>query len=391
MADASLRHFLGVCLGILVFSSTAHLVGPLFPLYQTRFGLTHGDVGWIAALYGFALIPTMFLSGPWSDRFGRSSLLVPAIAIALLSDVVFAGARNVWWLVAGRIAQGVAVGAFFGPATALASDLMDERRPDAAALGAAIASITGAGIGPLISGSLLQANPRGLSWPFLSHLVLLGAAVTLLIPALRRERSVVHRASVTVSQATRDDPGARRLAFAAGFAGWSIGGLLFTMFPVILRPLFEQHWALLAGIALFGLGLAGSATQIITIRWLPKHCLAVGGPCQAFGLFLLVVGLSWRYPALWLAGALLTGLGLASVHRGGIGLSVRATSGARKGWAISRFLCCGFLGMNVPVIGFGFAADVVGLHTALLGYAAVFGTLLMSASLYGLVQLKRLP
>lgn len=254
-----------------------------------------------------------------------------------------------------------------------------------------MASLTGARLGSLISELLVHAYPAASSRPFFVHVGLLVVAGTLLAPTLRWERSVARGGAVTAAASGRDHPVARRLALVAGFATWSVGGLLLTMLPTLLTPLFDEHWALLSGIALFGLGRAGSSAQILTFTWRSKQSLAVGGFSRALGLFVLTAGLSLRHPALSMAGALVIGLGLASVHRGGIGLSVQAAPDARKGWAISRFLCCGFLGMNVPVIGFGFAADRLGLGAALLGYTTLFGTLLACIGAFALAKGESLP
>jgi uncharacterized protein (TIGR00369 family) len=157
-----MREFTLACTAMLVVVSGPTLVSPLYPLFQDRFGLNNGQVGLVAAMYAVTLIPALFVAGPLSDRWGRPALLGPGLALFVLGDLAFIFANSVHWLVAGRLVHGLAMGAFFGPTAALASDLVDKRRPDHAALGVGVASMVGFGIGPLVAGLLihLDLNPR---------------------------------------------------------------------------------------------------------------------------------------------------------------------------------------------------------------------------------------
>lgn len=119
--------------------------------------------------------------------------------------------------------------------------------------------------------------------------------------------------------------------------------------------------------------------------------LAIGALVQTAGLATLVLGLAIDRVGVMLPAVLITGLGLASVHRGGIGLSIKATPAARKGWAISLFLGCAYFAANFPVIGFGVVADHLGMLAALISYATLFGLLLIGSGCYALLKRLALP
>lgn len=61
------------------------------------------------------------------------------------------------------------MGAVFSPLVALASDLMERERPGPAALGAAVACVTGFGVDPLVTGLVLHAGIAPARAPFLIH------------------------------------------------------------------------------------------------------------------------------------------------------------------------------------------------------------------------------
>ena len=380
-----MRHFIYVCVALLVVAWGTHVVAPLYPIYQGQFALTTRDVALIAAMFGLALIPTMLVAGPLSDRWGRPTLLWCGLAAFFVGDVAFAVGAGVPWLVAGRLLQGLAMGAFFGPGAALASDLTDKSWPNMAALGVAVSSMVGFGLGPFVTGWFVQADINPTTLPFLLHAALLLVVAGLLTAALRS--GPARRSDDTPSAGdSRDDPTARRLAILAGFAGWSVGGLLLVMLPTILRPVLGSSWGMLGGTALLGLMVAGAVGQITTYGWAPARALGIGALAETLGFWLLLGGLVTGWLLLILIGVLTTGLGLASLHRGGLGLVIRATAPAHKGWAISMFLACGYFGGNFLVIAFGAATDAFGMLVALTGYAAIFGVLLTVTGSYVLVR-----
>jgi predicted MFS family arabinose efflux permease len=375
-----MREFTLVCTAILVVVSGPTLVSPLYPLFQDRFGLSNGQVALVAAMYAVTLIPALFVAGPLSDRWGRPALLGPGLGLFVLGDLTFIFANSVHWLVAGRLVQGLAMGAFFGPTAALASDLVDKKRPDHAALGVGVASMVGFGIGPFVAGLLIHADVNPGASPFIVHMLLVALGAVLLLFALRAGSPP--RTEGSAFTGADDDAGARRFAVIAGVGGWAGGGLLFVMFVVIVRPIAGTEWPLVGGAGLLALMVAGAVAQVTTHRWAPTRTLAVGALVETLGLLVLVLGLAAARVPIVLGAVVLTGLGLASVHRGGIGLVLRATPAARKGWALSLFLGWAYFASHFPVIGFGLAADWLGPLGALSGYTAIVGTLLSGCGCY---------
>lgn len=376
------RDALLVCASLLIVMAGSHLVSPLYPLYQARWALDATAVTLVASLFGVALIPTMLAAGPLSDRYGRRLVVWVGLGTLLLGDLVFAAASGFGWLLAGRLLQGVGIGAFFGPGTALASDLGAGRQADTVPLAAAVASMVGLGLGPLLSGLIVHAGPAPTVLPFVLHAALLIGGGGLLRAALRGGRDLP--GSRTIGPATgRDQPATRRRVIATGFAAWAIGGLLMSLLPVILAPLLGSTSSLVGGTALFALTATGAAGQLLVHRWPPARALGLGGMLQALAFWLLA--LAADVVQVVVMATALCGLGLTAVQRGSFGLLILSSAPDRTAGAISRFLASGFFAGNVLVLAFGVLADHVGLGTALRIHAALFGSLLLllSASFLG--------
>lgn len=382
------RDTLLVCGTLTIVMAGSHVVSPLYPLYQARFALGTTAVTLIASVFGVALIPTMLAAGPLSDRYGRPPVVWAGLAIVLLGDLAFTAAPGFGWLLAGRLLQGVGIGAFFGPGTALASDLSTGRRADVAPLAAAVASMVGLGLGPLGSGLLVHAGLAPLVLPFALHAALLVGGGAMLWAALHRpgrRTAAAHGATVR----GRDQPVTRGRVVATGFAAWAIGGLLMSLLPLILAPLLGRASSLVGGAAVFGLTAAGAAGQFLAYRWPPARALMLGGMLEALAFWLLVLALAFDVVPLVVAATALCGLGLTAVQRGGFGLLILCSVPERKGAAISLFLASGFFAGNVLVLAFGVLADHFGLTVALRAHAALFGSLLLvlSASFLGRLPL----
>ena len=83
---------------------------PLYQLYHREWGLTPSQISFVFAIYAASLIPSLLFLGGISDGIGRRRTLLIAIAIAALGSLVFAFASGLWWLIAARAFQGVALG-----------------------------------------------------------------------------------------------------------------------------------------------------------------------------------------------------------------------------------------------------------------------------------------
>lgn len=146
----------------------ATLPTPLYPLYREAFGFGGIMLTLIFAVYVIGNLVALLIFGRLSDQIGRRGASLPAIAVALVSTLVFALARGTAWLFAARVLSGFATGLAAGAATAWIAELEPRGDKAAAALLASTANLCGLVVGALLSGTFAQIAP----WPLrLSYVV----------------------------------------------------------------------------------------------------------------------------------------------------------------------------------------------------------------------------
>src|SRR4051794_29867242 len=146
---------------------------PLYAVYGARLNLSAFAITALYATYALTLIPALLGFGPASDVVGRRPVLIAGVLLGAVGAALFAVAGPVVWLFLARAAQGLAIGAVLGAATAA----LIERHPHAdgaraTTISAAVA-LAGTACGPLFGGVLAQLSSAPLITPFVVALVML--------------------------------------------------------------------------------------------------------------------------------------------------------------------------------------------------------------------------
>ncbi|MCB9806639.1 MFS transporter [Candidatus Peribacteria bacterium] len=86
------------------------IIFPILPAFVDRFGISYVMTGVIGAVYALC----SFISAPYlgrlSDKFGRKKLLFWSILGSAFGWILTAFAPNVWWVIVGRVIDGVTAG-----------------------------------------------------------------------------------------------------------------------------------------------------------------------------------------------------------------------------------------------------------------------------------------
>jgi MFS family permease len=241
--------FIVVATALFVLLVSGNLPTPLYGVYRERFGFSATELTLIFAAYTAVLIPSLLVLGQLSDRVGRRRVLVGGLAVAAVGLAVLAAARSTAWLFAGRVVQGVALGAIVGTAAAALVELEPVGDRGRAAMATVLAQSGGSAGGPLVAGTLAQWAPAPRQLCFLVGLAASAAVAVGVwrIPEPRRAGGEwrLQRPAVPAEARARF---ARASVTAASV--WAVGGLFLSVVPSYAAELLHtDDLALLGAIA----------------------------------------------------------------------------------------------------------------------------------------------
>ncbi|GGG24415.1 MFS transporter [Rhodococcoides trifolii] len=202
---------------------------------------------WIPTAYLLAFACALLTMARLGDVFGRRFLFVAGAVSFALASVACAVAPDSHYLIAARVAQGVAGAAMSAQTVAIVTAAYrDSLRTRAFALYGAVAGLAGLA-GPSVGGLLIDLDVGGLGW---RAIFLVNVPVGALTAALGGS-ALSRRVNGTRDPGTRFDP--------IGSALWSLGTVL-TVYPIVVDLSF------LATVTTAGTGATLLATFVVYER-----------------------------------------------------------------------------------------------------------------------------
>ncbi len=352
---------------------------PLYPAYETQFGVANLQTTVIYAVYAGGVLTTLILLGSASDVLGRRPLLLAGLAVSALSSAVFLTDAGVVMLYAGRVLSGFSAGIFTGTATVALVELVGPDRRKAASLVAGVVNMLGLGCGPLLAGMLAAWVRWPLRLPYAVHLALALSALAALrfIP-----ETVTHRGGKLRPQRPRVAAGARAAfvpAAVVAFAAFSVFGLLTAIEPIMLSDLLHRTSPALAGTLVFAMFAASAAGQLASapVPWpvaLPTGCVVL-----VVGLVAVLLALASTSFVLLVVGTVLVGAGQGVAFSAGLAMVTAASPPDRRAETVSAYFVVAYVGISIPVILVGVAATVWDLRAAGIGFTAAVAVITLGA------------
>jgi MFS family permease len=404
MASLRLPHrhgFWAVAFAFLVVMGYSAVPTPLYGLYAARDGFGSLTITLVFAAYALGVVASLFLAGHLSDRYGRRKLLLPALALSILSALLFLVWRDLPGLLVARVISGLGVGAVTATAMAWLSELHAHHRPAdtgrRAEVVAVAANLGGIGTGPLVAGALAQWVAGPLTVPFAVFLALLAAATVLV--ALTPETRQTDAAPTPYRPQRVSVPAHARGAFlgasGAALAVFAALGLFTSLAPQFLAGVLGDRSRALAGAAAFLVFATAAAAQLILAARSRRQLIGLGAAGMLGGSALLVVAVWLASPslALFLLGGAVLGAGVGSLFKGAVMTVVAVADVDHRAEALAGLFLAGYVGLAVPVIGLGVLTQVVALRVALLLFAGalVAGVLIGLRPLLGQATDRDLP
>jgi MFS family permease len=364
---------------LLAYAFAAIMLGttlptPIYALYAEEMHFSVLTTTVIYATYAGGVLFTLLVFGRWSDAIGRRPVLLAGVVCALVSDVIFLFAGSVPILLVARVVSGFSAGVFAGTATAAVIEAAPQAWRTRAASVATVANIGALGIGPLLSGLLVEYAAEPLRLSFIVHIVLavLAAAAVAYAPETspRTGRLTVQRVSV---------PAEIRPMFAiaalAAFAGFAVTGLFTAVVPSFLADVVGIDNHAVAGLVVCSIFAVSAVAQVASTNVSPRRAVALGCAILVAGMVILAVALHLSSLTGVVASAVISGIGQGMSFSRGLAAVMDGAPDDRRAEISSTYFVVAYVAISLPVIGEGLATQAWGLRTAGLTFAVAVAIL----------------
>lgn len=348
---------------------------PLYVHWQRQFAFSSATLTVIFASYIAGLLGALLVAGQLSDRLGRKAVLVPGFLIAMAACGLFATASSVAALVAARFLTGVAVGVIVSAGMAAVVDVGGPDRKRQASLAASVAMVLGAGLGPLLAGTLAQVMDRPV-WPIFGiELTLLATAlaviVTMPLPGLPRDSGAVPVKRLRLPSV----PAQNRLDLALGIAvfapGISATSFVLSLGPALLSNLLHVSSPLVAGGTACLMFMSATGVQFAVKKLPIRTVLLLGAAATALSMAAMILAVHAAAPALLLVAAVLAGMGQGQGQLGGLTLIGMKVPDQQRAQANSLLNIGGYIPAGLLPVATGFLIDRAGLAAGTITFAVV--------------------
>lgn len=365
---------------------------PLYPLYEQSDGFPVSLVTVIYSAYAVGVIVSLYLFGHISDWFGRRPMILIAVAISLVSGVMFLAWPETAGLVAARLVNGVSIGIMSATATAYLGEVRavaaPTEKPAFATSVAGAANLGGLALGSLIGGAMAEVLPDPLVLPHVLFLVLLTVALVAVaaVPETVARPAKAPRYRPQKLSVPRADRSIFLVAAFGAFAGFAVFGLFSSLIPTFLGGEFEDRDHLLAGISVFAIFGASAVGQLALAGARLRTQLTVAVLACTVGLMGVATGAILVQIALFLGGGVIAGLGVGLLFRGAIGTSLAIAEPGHSGETVALLFLIAYLGPVMPVLAVGTGLSFAPPLAVLL----VFVVLVLAATVSaGLIMRRR--
>lgn len=357
-------------LGLLL--AGAFIPSPLYELYRREWGLSPAAVSGVFAIYASSVIPSLLFLGGISDQIGRRKALLMAIAIAALGSLVLAFASNLWALLTGRILQGVALGMGVSTASAAVREWMDEAMRPRAGTVTLLGTAVGSAFGATVGGALAQYAPFPTTLPYLLHIVLLGgiAAAVATVPSCPHLGMAAHRSLPTIPRAIRWP---FYLASVESLIGWATFAVFVSLLPSFLIRTLNAHNLLVGTFIVIALQIGQVTASLLGRSMRDRDTIATAMLALGAGTWLLLIAVPYHQIAFIALATLIVGVGGGLSYLAGLNIVNSIASPDHRAELLSAFLVACHLGLSVPTLGVGIAANFVGLYNSIIGAAVLLG------------------
>ncbi len=350
---------------------------PLWTLYQARDAFSTFAITVAFAAYAVGVLVSLFLVGHLSDRVGRRTILLPAIALELIAAVLFIVWNSFPGLIVARVVSGLGIGMITATATAFIFELHGRAHPGSdrtrSDVVSTAANLGGLGLGAIVAGILAQFVGQPLVTPFVVFLVLLALAAVGVAFVPETVASTGERVAYR-PQRIRVPRTARMRYFAAAvvaFGAFSFFGLATALAPAFVAGDLRVTSQAVGGLVVFLAFASAVGTQLVLRSAKQRVQVMTGIVMMVLGLAALTAGVWGTSFVLFVVGGVLAGGGAGVLFKNSLLEGSKLAEPRFRGEALAGIFLFSYAGLIVPVVGIGIATLFVPMATALLAFAAL--------------------
>ncbi|WP_405805964.1 MFS transporter [Streptomyces sp. NBC_00210] len=359
---------------------------PLFVLWQHRIGFATGTLTVVFATYIGGLLLALPVAGVLSDRYGRRTVLFPAVLLALTACLLYATAASVAALLTARLLTGLAVGGTVAAGMAAVADVGGPERRRQASLAGSVAMGTGLATGPLLAGCVAQLLPAPTVTVFVLEAALLVSALLVIrsLPGVRR-----HGAGdswLRLPSVPRPNRRDLLLSLAAYMPGMTGTSFLLALGPSVLAELLGTANRIVAGGSAFVMFGASTGVQFLVSRWRPRRLLTTATAATGAGMVLVILAVHFSSIGLLLTAGVLAGTGQGMGQLGGFSILNSRVPTARLAEANAALSAWGYLFAGILPVCTGYLTDATGMGSSV----TLLGLVVAAAAGAGALVVTRL-
>lgn len=330
---------------------------PLYGIYQMRWHFSPITTTVVFAVYAVAVLASLLTVGKLSDHVGRRPVLLVAVAVQMISLVIFIFANGVPTLLAARVVQGLAAGAATGAVGAAMLDINRSR----GTLANSIAPGIGTGTGALLSALLIQFLPAPTRLVYVVLLVILliqSVGIVLMPETVTPMKGALQslRPEIKLPRTVR---GPVLVVAPVVFAVWALAGFFGALGPALLRALMNTS-IVTAGLLLFVLGIVGSTTVVLLRNAAARSVMLTGITALILGMIITLVSVMMESVPGFFLGLALGGIGFGAGFQGSLKTVLPLVEAHERAGVLSLLYIVCYVGFGLPTVIAGFLVVYAG-------------------------------
>ncbi|WP_219836594.1 MFS transporter [Paenibacillus sp. R14(2021)] len=352
---------------VLLMSCGATYISSLFPVYGEHYKLSSLEITILFAVYAAVLLPTLLVVGARGSYWGLKKVVRYSIWISIASTLLFIFSTNIWMLYASRILEGIAYGAFTGVASAF---LLKQTAHDKVGTALKLSGVTvniGFGLGPAISGLILQylhVQPLRLPFWILLGMLLIALIVLELLPKHEDPNAQKHKISLGIPHNMRT-PFWSFIGLPI-FTLFTLGGIVFSLIPSFVKNVLHTSNLSISGLLILLLLGGGALMQFFPWPRHPVTRMRISILALAAGSWLIVFsGQTESLSLLW-AGIFIQGIGAGWTFQVALRFAGQLPKPEERPRVISAFYMCAYAGFIAPPVAVGVLTLFFSLNVSLV-------------------------